>query len=82
MKMSFTIPVGEHNYNYTLLPAGWPSQTIIHEGVIYLRIIKRHNHNYELSAFVYKGHKYVYPKNFSTKSKLYGAIQKLLQEEL
>lgn len=81
MRLTFTVPVGDHNYFYTLLPFGG-IQTICHDGVIFLRLIKIHDHKYELTAFVYNTRKYIYPRYYSTKSKLHGAIQKFLQEEL
>lgn len=81
MRYSFTIPVGEHNYSYSLLSYS-NIQRITHEGVIYLGLYKEHNHKYELTAYIYKTRKYIYPRYYKTKKELYGAIQKLLQEEL
>ena len=82
MRLSFTIPTGEHSFYYTLLPNGQKEQIICHEGVIFLGIRIYHNHRYELRAYLYKQKRYIYPKYYNTKTKLYSAIQKLLQEEL
>lgn len=81
MRLSFTIPDSGHNYSYSLLSYS-DFQLIDHYGVIYLAIHKIHDHKYELCAFIYKSRHYIRPCYFNTKSKLYGAIQKLLQEEL
>lgn len=81
MDLYFTIPVNDKRFTYPLL-RNTNFQKINHEGVIYLSIYKEHDHKYELAAFIYIKAKYIFPRYYTSKKKLYGAIQKLLQEEL
>ena len=82
MRLSITVPRGAENWYFTILPNGRSFQKIVVEGVVVLDIFKRHNHRYDLDAFFYASKHIVSGYTFTTKSKLYGAIQKLLQEEL
>ena len=81
MELTFTITIDGKNSWYRLLH-NTNHQTIWKEGIIYLSLYKIHNHSYEMTAFIYKKGKYIYPRYYRTKRELHGAIQKLLQEEL
>ena len=82
MRLAVTVPDGEHNWLYLILPGCSDSQQIVVEGVVVLYIWKIHNHRYDLSAFFYASKRIVSRCSFVSKAKLHGAIQKLLQEEL
>ena len=81
MRLSINIPCGDCDCYYRLLPAG-DYQRIDVEGVVIFDIHKVHDHRYDLKAFFYANKVIVSTCSYSTKSKLYGAIQKLLQEYL
>lgn len=81
MRFTFIVPVHGRDFFYELLSYG-DLQVIDHYGVIYLVIRKIHDHRYELAGFVYQSRHLIYPCYYSTKSKLYSAIQELLQEKL
>lgn len=81
MRLNFTLPIDGVYTVYTLLN-NTNNQRICIEGEIYLNLYKKHNHSYEMTAFIYKKRKYIYPRYYRTKKELYGAVQKLLQEEL
>lgn len=81
MDYYFTISFGGHNWRYRLLPYD-NYQVIDVDGCVHLRIFKSHNHHYELAGFFYRSKRFVYPRVFRSKRELFGAIQKLLQEEL
>lgn len=81
MKHVIQIPCDGMLYCYNLLPSGG-YQKIVRDGVVVMDIVKHHDHRYELSAFFYAQKKIVWPRSYSTKTELYGAIQKLLQENL
>lgn len=82
MRLTFTIPIEELNYYYTLLPGNSTSQIIDHYGVVYLAIYKVHDHRYDLAGFFYQSRCLIVPRSYTTKTKLHGAIQKLLQKHL
>ena len=82
MRCCITIPDGQHNWFYTILPGNSNFQKIVVEGVVVFDIMKCHPHRYTLNAFFYASKRIVCGWSFTTKSKLHGAIQKLLQEEL
>lgn len=82
MRCSITVPRGSENYNFTILPGKRNFQKIVVEGVVVFDIYKHHDHRYDLDSFFYASKRIVSGRMYTTKSKLYGAIQKLLQEEL
>ena len=82
MRCSIIVPRGEENWSFTILPGNRNFQKIVVEGVVVFDIYKHHNHRYDLDAFFYASKRIVSGLSFTTKSKLHGAIQKLLQEEL
>ena len=45
-------------------------------------LYKFHDHRYDLQAFFYKKKRIAYQENIRSKKELYGAIQKLLKENL
>lgn len=81
MQYVIDIPHNGTYFRYYLL-RNTDFQLIHLEGTIYLMICKYHNHRYDIAGFIYKTPKYIYPQEFRTKKELYGAIQKLLQEDL
>lgn len=73
------IPHNGSRYRYHLL-RNTDFQLINLPGTIYLIIIKHHDHKYEIGGFLEDKRKYIYPQIFTTKKRLYDAIQKLLQQ--
>ena len=82
MRLSFIVPRGAERWYYSLLPGDRRFQKIVVEGVVVFDIVKVHDHRYNLDAFFYDSKRIVSGLSFSSKLKLHGAIQKLLQEEL
>lgn len=82
MRLTITIPRGSEYWLYTILPHGRNFQKIVVEGVVVFDIYKHHDHRYDLDAFFYTSKRIVSGRTYTSKSKLHGAIQKLLQEEL
>lgn len=82
MRCSITVPRGSENWYFTILPGKRNFQKIVVEGVVVFDIYKHHDHRYDLDAFFYASKRIVSGRIYTTKSKLHGAIQKLLQEEL
>lgn len=68
------------SYCYRLNPN--PYQRIYVSNVCVLDVVKVHSHRYDLQAFFYRDIYIFSLTSFSTKKKLYDAIQKLLQEHL
>lgn len=81
MDYVINVPRGSTYWSYPLL-SGSDFQKIVVEGVVVFDIIKHHNHRYYLDAFFYSSKRIVSGFSFRSKRDLYGAIQKLLQEEL
>lgn len=81
MKYYIDIPHNGTYYRYPLLENS-RFQLIDLKGTIYLIIYKHHNHKYEMGGFLETKRHYIYQKLFTSKKELYGAIQKLLQENL
>lgn len=81
MTYNIIVPRGTDSWFYTLLPFG-NFQKIVIEGVVVLDIVKHHNHRYDFDAFFYSSKRIISGRTYRTKKELYGAIQKLLQEEL
>ena len=78
MKYYLHIPYPDGVFTYSLLPSG-DRQVISLTDIIYLDIVKYHDHCYAFSAFCYKRRHLAWAREFRTKKELYGAIQKLLQ---
>lgn len=68
-------------WGYVLLPYG-NFQRIEVPSVVVFDIVKYHSHRYDLHGFFYLNKRFVGPYSFRSKSELYGAIQKCLQENL
>lgn len=81
MEYRFSIPFNGCNWCYSLLSCG-DFQVIFVSGFCDLRLVKNHNHSYELAGYFFISRHYVYPCVYKSKRELFGAIQKLLQEEL
>ena len=81
MECRINIPANGSVHVYYLLPYG-DFQVIDVDGVLYLRITKYHDHRYVLEGFIYRTKHIVSYREFDGKKKLYGTIQKLLQEKL
>lgn len=81
MTYRFHIPFNGCNWAFTLLPYG-DFQSIFVSGFCDLRVTKNHDHSYELAGYFFLSRYYVYPVVFRRKRDLFGAIQKLLQEQL
>lgn len=82
MRLYITVPCDAENLFIELFPGGETLQKIIVDGVAVLDICKVHNHRYDFKAFFYRSKRIVTCCSYSSKLKLHGAIQKLLQEEL
>ena len=82
MRLYIIVPRGSERWYYTLLPCGNSFQKIVVEDVVVFNIYKYHDHRYRFDAFFYVSKRIYSGFFYNTKSKLHGAIQKLLQEEL
>lgn len=81
MKYVIDIPHNGENFRYYLL-RNTDFQLIHLDNCVHILIAKHHNHKYEIAGFFYRSQHLVYPRIYTTKKELYGAIQKLLQEFL
>ena len=68
-----------HMLNFYGTPA---SDKIEVENVCIIDVFKKHDHRYDLKAFFYDKKYIYYEENIRSKKELYGAIQKLLKENL
>lgn len=57
-------------------------QKFVVPGVCVFDFVKYHNHRYEFLAFFFSDNSIIFRGPFRSKSNLYGAVQKLLQEKL
>ena len=81
MKYSIIVPRGADLCYIPLLPDG-NVQKIVVDGVVVFVIRKRHSHRYEFDAFFYASKRIVAGFWYKSKKELYGAMLKLIQEEL
>lgn len=82
MKLRVVIPYNGSDHVWPLLPCDSKFQVINLPDVVHFEIYKSHNHSYSFTAFFYVRKRIIWPRNYSSKKELFGAIQKLLQEEL
>lgn len=81
MRCYVDIPYGGTIYCHELLPYG-SFQCIELPGVVVLYVFKVSSHRYDLCGFFYSEKVVISQRSYTTKSKLLGAIQNLLQENL
>ena len=81
MRCYVNIPYGGKVYCYKLLPYG-SFQCIELSGVVVLYVSKVSSHRYDLCGFFYSEKVVISQRSYTSKSKLHGAIQNLLQEYL
>ena len=81
MRLYLYVRYNGTNYQFGFLN-DTTSSCISLKDVFIIYLYKHHNHDYSFKAFFY-GSKSIYSiRHFTTKSKMYSAVQKLLQEEL
>ena len=81
MRCYVDIPYGGKTYRYDLISHG-SFQCIELPGVVVLYVFKVSSHRYDLCGFFYSEKVVISQRSYTTKSKLHGAIQNLLQEYL
>lgn len=81
MRLTLSIPSGDHIY-YFRIPVDFNSCRIEVPGVVIIDLFKVHDHRYDIQAFFYNEKVICSSRSFRSKTELYGAIQKLLQEYL
>lgn len=69
------------NYQFGFLN-GVSNSCISLKDIFIIYLYKNHNHDYYFKAFFYQSKRIYSDLHFTTKSKMYSAVQKLLQEEL
>lgn len=81
MNLFFNIPFNNTNYSFSLLH-NCCSQRVFVKDFCVIDIYKHHNHLYSFKAFFYFSKHLISMFYCNSKSKLYCALQELLQEEL
>lgn len=82
MRYTILVPsLSDSCYCFDILPYG-NFQRIDVPSVCIIQIYKAHVHRYDFEAFFYFSKRLYSLRSYRSKSELYGAIQKLLQEEL
>lgn len=82
MRLHFNIPIGDNKYRVFGCLNNSDYDRIFIENLVIIDIFKIHNHSYCFKAFFYHSKRIYSTEYYNTKSNLYCAIQKLLQEEL